>query len=292
MTELGDFLRSRREGLRPEAAGLRPGSRRRTPGLRRGELATLAGVSVEYLARLEQGRDRHPSAQVIGALADALQLSDPDRLQLRRIAKAQDGVPCLIIEPPATEVPAAVRMVLDRLEPSPAVVLNRITDVLAHTDGFRLLAEPIGLLERGNLARYVFTDPRARDAYPDWSAVASLRAADLPDRADPYVTDDLTTAATPAPHSERLEVWRHPDVGDLRLRPEVLVFPDADDLRLVLYLPHDEDTSERLDRLVRTGPRAVGTVRLDSSASGVRDSSPRALVSTPDRVANQRTTRP
>src|ERR1051325_2183487 len=105
MSELGDFLRSRREGLPPEKAGLPRGSRRRTPGLRRGELATLAGVSVEYLARLEQGRHRHPSAQVIGALADALRLSDNDRLHLRRIAKAQDGVACLIIEPPSTTVP-------------------------------------------------------------------------------------------------------------------------------------------------------------------------------------------
>src|SRR3712207_6352319 len=99
MSELGDFLRSRREALSPEAVGLRRGARRRTPGLRRGELATLAGVSVESLARLEQGRDRHPSAQVITALADALRLSDNDLLHLRRIAKAQDGVPCLIIEP-------------------------------------------------------------------------------------------------------------------------------------------------------------------------------------------------
>ncbi|WP_063725813.1 helix-turn-helix domain-containing protein [Cryptosporangium arvum] len=292
MSELGDFLRSRREGLPPEKAGLPRGSRRRTPGLRRGELATLAGVSVEYLARLEQGRDRHPSAQVIGALADALQLSDADRLHLRSIAKAQDGVACLIVEPPATEVSRAVRMVLDRLEPSPAVVLNRISDVLAFTEGFRLLAEPIGLLETGNLARYVFTDPRARDVYPEWDAVADLRGADLPHASDPYVTDDLARSSAAPPTGERREVLRHPDVGELRLRPETMVFPDAGDLRLVLYLPHDDDTSERLDRLVRTGPRVVGTVRLDTSASGVSDAAPRALVPTRSRIASQRTTRP
>lgn len=295
MTELGDFLRSRREGLMPEAVGLKSGARRRTPGLRRGELATLAGVSVEYLARLEQGRDRHPSGQVINALADALHLSDHDRLHLRRICKAQDGTPCLVIEPPTTDVAPEIRMVLERFEPSPAVVLNRLTDVLAHTEGFRLLAEPIGLLEARNLARYVFADPRARDVYPDWSAVADRRRADLRDRTDPYVAalaEELGAAQKHVSTTERLEILRHPDVGELHLRPETMLFPDATDLRLELYLPQGEETSARLDRLVRTGPRAVGTLRLDTSASGVSDIAPRAVVPTRSRVASQRTTRP
>lgn len=304
--ELGVFLRSRREALAPTSVGLPAGRRRRTPGLRRGELATLAGVSVEYLARLEQGRDRHPSAQVVGALADALRLTDTDRLHLRRIAKAQDGTPCLIVEPPATTIGPSTRMVLDRLEPAPAVVVNRLTDVLAHTEGFRLLAEPIGLLGPSalpapNLVRHVFADPRAREVYPDWEAVADRRVADLRlalHGSDPYVIallDELRLSARatrPAPLATAPETVDHPEAGVLHLRPETMTFPDSDDLRLVLYLPDDEDTATRLDRLLRTGPRAVGTLRRDTSASGFSDAGPRATVDTRYRVANQRTTNP
>src|SRR5689334_19099392 len=86
-TELGAFLRAHREAVPPAALGLPDGNRRRTPGLRRAELATLAGVSVDYLTRLEQGRDRSPSAQVLAALADTLGLSREERIHLYRLAK-------------------------------------------------------------------------------------------------------------------------------------------------------------------------------------------------------------
>ncbi|XVS66553.1 helix-turn-helix domain-containing protein [Actinosynnema sp. CA-299493] len=93
--------------------GLPTGPRRRTPGLRRAEPASLAGVSVEYLTRLERGRDRHPSAQVVGALADALRLSSHERVHLHRLVKA-GGAVC-----PAVADPRPVRALLDRLEPTP-----------------------------------------------------------------------------------------------------------------------------------------------------------------------------
>ncbi|SHN34097.1 helix-turn-helix transcriptional regulator [Cryptosporangium aurantiacum] len=315
--ELGAFLRSRREALSPSAVGLPTGSRRRTPGLRRGELATLAGVSVEYLARLEQGRDRRPSAQVIAALADALRLSMADRIQLRRIAKAADNAPCLVIEPPTTVVRREVRMVLDRLEPTPAVVLNRLTDVLACTDGYTQLMRPFGLFDgaRPNLTRYVLTDPRAREAYADWAAIADARVAGLQfgvNGADPHVAalaeelagaagDAFTTRACRASGMvapTEIEVLRHPDVGELRLRFESLGLADsvADDQRLLVYLPEDEETSGRLDRLVRTGPRSVpgaGTAATGSIDSRPASSiGPRAAVSTRNRVASQRTSSP
>src|ERR1700754_869172 len=86
-TELGAFLRAHREAVSPAAVGLPNGTRRRTPGLRRAELATLAGVSVDYLTRLEQGRDRSPSAQVLAALAETLGLSRDERIHLHRLAK-------------------------------------------------------------------------------------------------------------------------------------------------------------------------------------------------------------
>jgi len=140
--ELGAFLRARREAVTPDEVGLPAGARRRTPGLRRAELATLAGISVEYLTRLEQGRDRHPSAQVLGALAGALGLSAEDREQLRRLGKATGGNVCPAVEPPAGSVRPTVQALLDQLEPTPAFVANRLGDVLAYTIGYERLASP------------------------------------------------------------------------------------------------------------------------------------------------------
>jgi transcriptional regulator with XRE-family HTH domain len=273
-TDLGTFLRSRRELLTPAAAGLPAGRRRRTPGLRRAELATLAGISVEYLARLEQGRDRNPSSQVVNALADALRLSFDDRLALRRIAKALSGMTCLVYEPPATAVRPGIRMVLDRLEPAAALVVNRLSDVLAYTDGFARLAEPLGLLDRKppNLTRYLFTDPRARDAYPDWDGMANGAAAALQlaqTGGDPHV--DVLVREVPG-LAERMATpiscagadgivrLRHPDRGEVRIREENLGLTDADDLQLVVYLPADDESAARLDRVLRRGPlRSIST---------------------------------
>ncbi|MEU1983409.1 helix-turn-helix transcriptional regulator [Nocardia sp. NPDC019395] len=274
--ELGAFLRSRREELRPSDVGLPPGTRRRTPGLRRAELAILAGVSTEYLARLEQGRDRRPSRQVLDALVSALRLSESDQHQLRRLVKAARGIRYPAVEPPRREIRPTVRMLLDRLEPAPAVVVNRLTDVLAHTDGFAGLMAPIGLLDRtpANLARFALTDPRARTAYLSWDEIADARVAALtaaPHLTDPYVNSlaDELTALTGAVFTSRVrapsaalarsgvEELRHPDVGDLRLAFEMLALPDSDDQQLIVYLPADEDTSARLDRLLRTGPTAL-----------------------------------
>ena len=284
---LSAFLRGRREAVTPAEVGLPTGSRRRTPGLRRSELATLAGISVEYLTRLEQGRDRHPSAQILGALADALRLSGPERMHLVMLAKAtgDSGLPCGAHEPPARSVRPTVRALLDRLEPAPAYVANRLGDVLAYTTGYESLAGPTGLLdgERPNLVRYVFTDPRARTAYPEWDRVASERAASLPlvtRHADPHLAalvDELTVtagaaftdrlrAAGPAPRTG-VERLAHPAVGELRLAYESLELPDADDQRLIVHLPADEASSAALDRLAGRRPGGLRPVRDHSGAA-------------------------
>lgn len=272
--ELGAFLRSRREAVTPAEVGLPPGIRRRTPGLRRAELATLAGISVEYLTRLEQGRDRHPSAQVLIALAAALRLPHEDRNHLRLLAKMTGGgvFPCQEVERPAREVRPTVRALLARFEPGSAYVVNRLGEVLAHTAGFARLFGPVGVLDQqpANLVRFVFTDPRARDAYPDWDSVADDHVAALKVesyRADPYVANlvEQLSAAVGAPFTARLasstvlprrtgvERLVHPEVGELRLAYESLTLPDADDQRLVVHLPADDATGAALDRL--TGPR-------------------------------------
>ncbi len=276
--ELGAYLRARREAVSPADVGLPVGPRRRTPGLRRSELATLAGVSVEYLTRLEQGRDRHPSAQVLGALSDALGLSVDERLHLRLLTKATTGNVCPAVAP-AVAVRPTVAAMLDRLEPTPAIVVNRLHDVLAHTAGYTTLTGPVGLLdgERPNLARFVFTDARARAAYPDWQRVADDLAASLKqasytgDHAVAEVTEMLTitagatfvdrlTAAAGPPRRSGVQRFVHPEAGELRLAYEMLDLPDADDQRMIVYLPADDATSSALAGLAGRRPGALRAV--------------------------------
>lgn len=278
--ELGIFLRTRREAVTPTEVGLPTGPRRRTPGLRRAELATLAGVSVEYLIRLEQGRDRNPSSQVLGALGDALRLRVPDRILLRRLAKDSgvDRVLCTSVAPPVRTVRPTVRALLDRLEPTPAVLLNWVGDIVAHTSGYERLARPLGLLDGSepNLVRYLFTDERARTVYPGWDRLADEEVAHLRHEAslhDPHVTalaDELTVTAGAA-FAQRLtavpamparfgtDIVEHPQVGRLRLSYETLSFPD-DGQRLTVHLPADEATAVALDHLNGRRPGSLRAV--------------------------------
>ncbi|MFJ1600569.1 helix-turn-helix domain-containing protein [Streptomyces sp. NPDC088261] len=280
--ELGLFLRARREAVTPAQVGLPGGSRRRTPGLRRSELAMLAGISVEYLARLEQGRGRHPSAQVLGALAEALRLTADERFALMRAEKITTGDLGLCPgagTPPARTVRPTVRALLDRLEPTPAVLVNRLTEVLAYTEGYERLAAPLGLLDAPapNLARYVFTDGRARTVLVDWEReadvlVSRLKTDSVPeDRFLASFVEELSAAAgapftdrwaraalTPeSPLSQRVA---HPAAGALSLATETLDLPGLDGLHLVVHLPADDATSAALDNLTGRRPGALHAV--------------------------------
>ncbi|MGV9721469.1 helix-turn-helix transcriptional regulator [Nocardia beijingensis] len=276
--ELGLFLRTRREAVTPAQVGLPTGARRRTPGLRRAELATLAGVSVEYITRLEQGRDRRPSPSVLSALADALRLSPAERVHLHRLSKSVDsGFTCMGDAQPLREVRPTVRAILDRLEPTPAVVVNRLTEVLAHTGAYHRLMAPTGLFDGPhtppNLARFVFRASGARDVYPDWEHVADETVATLkqgPFRTDAHIAalaDELTVTVGPA-FTDRVETvpslaaasgitrLAHPEAGSLRLAYEFLDLSADDDQRVIVYLPADEATAAALDAL--TGRRPGG----------------------------------
>lgn len=266
-TELGAFLRAHREAVPPAAVGLPNGTRRRTPGLRRAELATLAGISVDYLTRLEQGRDHSPSVQVLTALAETLGLSRDERIHLHRLAKtAASGGSCDAARP--RTVRPMVQALLDQLEPAPALVANQSGDLLAWTAGFARLAGPTGVLdaEPPNLARYIFTHPRAHDAHPDWDTVAGERAAALRAAAalgDPHaalLADELSITAgalfrdqfegsAALPARTGVERWSHPEAGNLHLTYESLALPDPDEQRLVVYLASDEDTATALAHL-------------------------------------------
>ena len=262
-TPLGDFIRSRRDATAPALVGLPDGERRRAPGLRRTELATLAGISVEYLTRIEQGRDRRPSVQVVNAIADALRLDTGEREHIRYLTKESSGE-CVAPAAPSTEVRSSVRAVLAQLEPGIAVVTNRLGDVLAYTSGFDRLARPLGVLDdpEPNLTSFVFTDERARDAFPDWDRIADERAlaiwrAPRTDRTAALAADLSATAGDeftrryhrhdlPAQGTQR---WQHPVAGELRLDCEVLELPAEEGQQLLVLVPADEATGAALDRL-------------------------------------------
>ncbi|ADB31095.1 transcriptional regulator, XRE family [Kribbella flavida DSM 17836] len=186
---LGDFLRARRAQLRPEDVGLRDfGPRRRVPGLRREELAQLAGVSVSYYARLEQGQSRGASPEVLEAIARALRLDAAEREHLDRLANASRRTPKARRRRPE-RVTAETLDLLRALQGIPALVLGRRTDVLAWNDlGHALLAghidpaAPGDPARRPNMSRLVFLDEHCRELYADWkrkarAVVGNLRIA-------------------------------------------------------------------------------------------------------------------
>ena len=274
MTTVAEFLRARREQLQPADVGLPDSGRRRTPGLRREEVATLAGVSIDYLVRLEQGRDTRPSASVIAALADALRLDDEQRRQLYTLAMvSQSGELCPATRPLTRAVAPTVTALLERLGTTPAFVVGPTNDVLAWNDAWGSLVRPLGMLDGAvpNLARHVFLHPDARTVYPDWVAAADeqvgrLRAATArwgDDEGFAALMDELRTVpafterwSTFAPTEKRRGTTQvvHPDIGRLRFNYEVLLLPDdVDEQRLVTWLPADDATAVTLARTSATG---------------------------------------
>ncbi|MEU5093038.1 helix-turn-helix transcriptional regulator [Streptomyces sp. NPDC021356] len=178
VNELGSFLRSRREKADPARAGVVTHTRRRVKGLRREELALLAGVSPSYYARLEQGRDRNPSSEILGALAAVLGLDDAERAYLWSLASP--ALPAAEGHVPAADaVRPGVAHLLRRWSDLPALVTSPRRDVLATTT-LAPRMNPAWTPGR-NLVEFTFLDERARQVYPQWQdislqAVAGLRA--------------------------------------------------------------------------------------------------------------------
>jgi transcriptional regulator with XRE-family HTH domain len=269
-TPLGDFIRTKRDSVQPETLGLPDRGRRRSPGLRRQDLAARAGISVEYLTRIEQGRDRNPSVAVVNALADALSLSPSERAHLRYLTKITGGE-CTAHRRPAPaprHVRASVLRTLCLLEPGIAVVANRLGDILAHTSAYESVMNGSGLLdaEAPNLTRYVFTDPRARTFFADWDDVADEQAfdlwlapsvensewfsAELAPLAGPDLTRRLNRHVVPQRGVLRVD---HPAGPKLRLIRETLELP-AEAQQLTVFLPEDQQTAEAVEQL-RHRPR-------------------------------------
>jgi transcriptional regulator with XRE-family HTH domain len=265
-SELGSFLRARREGLSPAEVGLPDSGRRRTPGLRREEVATLAGVSIDYLVRLEQGRDSNPSASVIAALAAALRLTDEERSHLGTLARIHNSQElCPSVKPSGTDVAPTLRTLLDRLGPTPAFLLSPVNDVLAWNPTWERLAAPLGMLDGDppNLVRHVFLDPRAHDVHPEWAAAADEQVRQLRAAAAHWSWDErfqaLIEELTDTPEFDRrwsahtltakrrgTKRLQHPDLGALRFDFEVLLVGELAEQRLVTWLPADDATEAAL----------------------------------------------
>lgn len=200
--ELGDFLRSRRERLRPDHVGLPVTGRRRTPGLRREEVAVLAGVGVTWYTWLEQGRPINVSTQVLTAVARALQLDAAETQHLRRLA----GVSTASAEPARCDpvLLAAFRPVLDKLDPYPACLQTPLFDVVAHNRAYQLLFTDMDAIpvDERNCAIQFFTDPEWRSRYLDDQTVAARMVARL------RAASNATTAG--ADPSSVFSAWASP----------------------------------------------------------------------------------
>jgi len=283
--ELAGFLRTRRERLTPPDVGMPRTSRRRTRGLRREEVATLAGVSVDYYARLEQARGPQPSTAVLAALARALRLTDDERDHLFHLA----GHPAPLRTSSTPHVRPGVLHLLDRLGDSAAMVVSDRGDVLAWTPLAAALFEDFSAMapaER-NLYRRFFGGYERRSArVPDEDVergarahVADLRATAARRPDDPALVALVRELRATSPLFARL--WdehdvvvrradrkriRHEVVGMLELDCEVLLTPEHDQ-RLVLHTaPPGTVTAERLELL-----RVLGTQRLTDDAEGPAD---------------------
>ena len=190
-TELGDFLRSRRQKLSPESVGLPGGRKRRTPGLRREEVAELAGIGMDWYGRLEQGRNVTPSAATVNSLAQALRLSPPEHAHLRALAQ-NTARPPLVRE----SVPEPLRRLVESLD-QPAYIASRRWDLLLWNTA---AAEIFATLcrrpqENRNVLLYMLTDPDARRLFePEWAEeaqrmVARFRATSDLQAGDPAFCD-------------------------------------------------------------------------------------------------------
>jgi transcriptional regulator with XRE-family HTH domain len=267
-TPLGDFLRARRARITPADVGLVDGGRRQVTGLRREEVALLAGVSVDYYIRLEQGREQHPSAQVLDALSAALRLTDDGRLHLFRLVGLG---PRPRSDRPPERVDPHLLQLMDMWPHNPALVLGRAYDVLARNAlGDTLFS---GFRRGANLLHAVFLDPDARAFYAEWERAAANTVAGFrllhgaaPD--DPRVRELLRGllggsrefARLWARHDARgkgVEVKRfvHPEVGPLELRMQAFDVRSAPGQQLVVY--HAEPGSPSADGLTLLGTVAA-----------------------------------
>ncbi|HET6706650.1 MULTISPECIES: helix-turn-helix domain-containing protein [unclassified Amycolatopsis] len=256
-----EFLISRRAHVTPEQAGLPAGGgERRVPGLRREEVATLAGVSVDYYTQLERGDLGGASESVLNAIARALHLNDVEREYLFDLARTTASKASQGRRPVKTSVRASVQRVLDNIA-LPAIVINARHDLIAANLMGRAMFAPHFEAEKPNLARFIFLDPRAPDFYVDWPLARSMTAAMLRlaagrDPLDHDLTALIGELSTLSPqfrtdwaeqdvheHRTGQKVYRHPEVGELDVTFDVFELPGEPGLSVVTYSAEKDSAS-------------------------------------------------
>ncbi|MEV0404844.1 helix-turn-helix transcriptional regulator [Actinoallomurus sp. NPDC050550] len=274
-TEFGQAVRRWRDRVPPEAAGMPAGGHRRAPGLRREELALLAGISVDYVTRLEQGRAANPSVQVVEALARALRLSGTERAHLFRLAG---------LVPPGPEavpayIPPSVQRMLDRLAGTPVAVYDASwTLLLANPPYAALMGDPSGWRghqRNGVWRNFIGPGSRVRHTPEGRREFEAALAADLRAAAGRYPADqrlrrlvaelransdrfaELWDSGAVGHHESARKTIDHPRVGPLTLDCDVLTV-EGSDLRIMIYTaePGTED-AERLALLTVLGTQAL-----------------------------------
>ncbi|WP_128375197.1 helix-turn-helix transcriptional regulator [Streptomyces cavernae] len=264
---LGEFLRARREMTSPAQAGVPWSGRRRTPGLRREEVAQSSGVSTDYYARLEQGREKHPSAQVVHALARALGLNPEETAHLHQLAHTARG---RVRRGGGVLVAPSLLRLMDGWLDTPGLILDRRLDVLAGNRLGRALFA--GMLEQGetNLVRFTFLDPAAREFYPDWervarSGLAALRAGSGDLVNDPKLTELVGELSLKSPEFRKLwarhdvrgkaheaKSFNHHQVGELTLTYDSFTVDSATDQQLIVYQAEPGSASQQALALLGT----------------------------------------
>jgi transcriptional regulator with XRE-family HTH domain len=270
--ELADFLRNRREALRPEDVGLPGGGRRRTPGLRREEVAQLAGVGTTWYTWLEQGRDVRASASVLEAIAGALELTPAERAHLVLLGRGEQVVQG---RAPKETVDPTVKRLVESLGPGPACLTGRRFDFLAWNDAHSVVFGDPGKMPDGrqNLLWRIYMEPSMRTLHPDWEEgarriLARFRAEAARHIGDPDFEDLIGALQEGSPEFRKWwdlhevatsgvgrKVVRHPTAGKLVFEHAVFRPQESPEQRLVLYTPTQQaNTPEKMAKLLAERP--------------------------------------
>ena len=259
-------MKARRAALSPGQAGLPADPPRRVSGLRRQEVAALAGVSADYYTRLEQGREQHPSGQVLRAISRALQLDAHADEHLANLARAQTAVSRTHSSQDADE---GTMRIVNNVVHAPALVIGPAMDVLAMNARAHALYSDLSRVD--NLAYMVFLDPAGLDFYVDWDEVArdtvrNLRAKSVTFRGDPRIAEVLGELMIQSdaftfvwmqhdvrPRTSGTKRFHHSQVGDINLRYDSFTVGEAPDQQLLIYSAEpgsaDADALQLLDGL-------------------------------------------
>ncbi|MYS86863.1 helix-turn-helix domain-containing protein [Streptomyces sp. SID5474] len=266
-SELGAFLRLRRERITPEDAGISRGARRRTPGLRREEVAQLSGIGVAWYTWLEQGREINPSVQVLDAIARTLRLDRTERDHLHRLANIP-GVPLATSE--GRDRPPEHQTILDALTPLPASIVTARYDVLAFNDAYAALDPGLALLPPAdrNVLWHLFTAEEHLQPLVEWDREISFMVAQLRTESgrrlgDPHWTGFIRRLSEAS--GRFAEIWARHEVASSVTRRKSFWTVDGDELSVIatgfamasdpdtkmwIYTPDDPETERLLGQLV------------------------------------------